>query len=107
ALQIIYRNAPLPKEQGLYISHDRSLVDHHVFRLEVVGHSTGIVGLRMWVMGSLFLLVMTDERDAFPELARTTYRPEKIVGEKTQSAIVLSWTGEFTDTALELRLSDP
>jgi hypothetical protein len=107
ALQIIYRNAPFPKKQGIYLTRDRSRVDHHVFRLEVVGHPTGIIGLRMWVMGLLFSLVLTDERDAFPELAAATYRPKKIITAKTRNAIVLKWAGEFTDTALELHLSDP
>jgi hypothetical protein len=106
-LQIIYRNAPIPHGQGIYLTHDRSRVDHHVFRLEVVGHPTGIVGLRMWVMGSRFSLVLTDERDAFPELATATYRPKKIITAKTRNAIVLSWAGECADTALELRMSDP
>jgi hypothetical protein len=107
ALQIIYRNAPFPKGQGIYLAHERSHVDHHVFRLEVVGHPTGIAGLRMWVFGSLFSLVLTDERDAFPELATTTYRPQKLVGATSRNAIVLSWAGEFTDTSLALRMSDP
>jgi hypothetical protein len=90
-----------PKEQGFYLTHDRSRVDHHVFRLEVVGHPTGIVGLRMWVTGSLFLLVLTDAHDAFPELAAATYRPQKLIAAKSRNAIMLSWAGEFTDTALE------
>src|SRR5262249_29863863 len=105
ALQIIYRNARFPKGQGIYLAHDRSRVDHHVFRLEVVGHPTGICGLRMWVMGSLFSLVLTDERDAFPELATATYRPKKIITTTTRNAIVHSWAGEFTDTTLELYIS--
>jgi hypothetical protein len=106
ALEIIYRNAPFPKGRGVYLSQDHSRVDHHVFRLEVVGRPTGVVGLRAWVMGSLFLLVLTDETDAFPELATATYRPRKIVTAKTRNGIVLSWAGEFTDAELELRLSD-
>jgi hypothetical protein len=107
ALQIIYRNAALPKGQGVYLTHERLQVDHQVFRLEVVGHPTGITGLRMWIMGSLFSLVLTNERDAFPELATATYRPKKIITVRTRNAIVLSWEGEFTDTALELHISDP
>jgi hypothetical protein len=106
ALHIIYKNAPLPDGQGIYLSHDPSRVDHRVFRLEVVGYPAGIGGLRMWVMGSLLSLVLTDERHAFPELATATYRPKRIITAKTRNAIVLSWAGEFTDTALELRMSD-
>lgn len=106
ALQIIYRNAPVPNGHGLYIARDRSRVDHHVFRLEVVGHPTGIVGLRMWIFGSLFSLVLTDELEAFPELATATFRPRTIITEKTRNAIVLKWAGKFTDTKLELRMSN-
>jgi hypothetical protein len=107
ALQIIYRNTPFPNNQGIYLTQDLSRVDHHVFRLEVVGHPTGIVGLRMWILGSLFSLVLTDECDAFPELVTATYRPKKIVSAKTRNAIELSWAGKFSDTALEMSMSNP
>jgi hypothetical protein len=106
-LLIIFRDAQLKNGQGIYLTPDPSRVDHHVFRLEVVGHPTGVVGLRTWVMGSLFSLVLTDERDAFPELATATYRPPKIITANTRNAIVFSWPGECTDTELELCLSEP
>jgi hypothetical protein len=105
-LQVIYRNAALPPGQGLYLSNGLGLVNYQtVFLLEVIGHETGIVGLRMWLFGTLFSLVLTDQRDAFPELAAATYRPAKIVTQKTRNGIVLSWAGDFTDTALEFRMS--
>ncbi|MCI0739689.1 MAG: hypothetical protein L0Y72_11635 [Gemmataceae bacterium] len=108
-LQMIYRNAPFPPGQGVYVSNGLGQVNYRtVFRLEVIGHQIGIVGLRMWMFGTLFTLVLTEasERDAFPELATATYRPAKIVSQKTRNRIVLSWAGSSTNTVLELRMSD-
>jgi hypothetical protein len=104
---MMFRNTPILKGQGLYVSLDRSLLDHHVFRLEVVGYPAGIAGLRMWMFGSLFLLVLTDQQDAFAELERATYRPGRIIAAKTRNAVVLSWPVQVTDTTLTLRMSDP
>jgi hypothetical protein len=61
----------------------------------------------MWMMGSLYSLVLTEERDAFPELASATYRPRKLITKQTRNAVVFSWEGEFTDIELELRFTDP
>jgi hypothetical protein len=108
-LQIIYRNASFPPGQGMYVSNGLGQVNYRtVFLLEVMGHQTGIVGLRMWMFGTLFTLVLAEEseRDAFPELATATFRPAKIVSQKTRNGIVLSWAGSLTDTTLELRMSD-
>ena len=105
-LRTIYRDEPFPPGWGLYMSGDQSRIDHHVLQVLAVGHPTGIVGLRMWLFGSLFTLVLTDEHDVFPELATATYRPKKIVTAKTRNGIVFSWAGEFTDETLELRMSE-
>ena len=105
-LQVIYRNAPFPTGWGVYLFGEHAHIDHDVFQLEAVGHPTGVIGLRMWLFGSLFTLVLTDEHDAFPELATATYRPKKIVTAKTRNGIVFSWAGEFTDETLELRMFD-
>jgi hypothetical protein len=106
ALQMIFRGAPIPKGQGIYVSHERSLVDHQVFRLEVVGYPQGIAGLRMWMLGSLFSLVLTDEKDVFPELQEATYRPGKLITAKTRNALMLSWPDNFAGETLEIRMSD-
>jgi hypothetical protein len=108
-LQMIYCNAAFPPGQGLYVSNGPGQVNYRtVFLLEVMGHQIGIVGLRMWMFGSLFTLVLTDasQCDAFPELGMATFRPAKIVSQKTRNGIVLSWAGSSTDTVLELRMSD-
>jgi hypothetical protein len=106
-LNMIYRNMPLPPGQGLYVSSGLGQVNYKtVFLLEVVGQPTGIAGLRMSMFGSLFSLVLMDQRDAFTELTAAVYRPAKIVTEKTRNAIVLSWAGHSTDTTLEYRLFD-
>lgn len=106
-LQVIYRNVGLPPGLGLYVSAGLGIVNYKtVFLLEAVGNPTGIIGLRLWLFGSLFTLVMNDHRDAFPELASATFRPKRIVTQKTRNAIVLKWAGDFTDETLELRMSD-
>jgi hypothetical protein len=105
-LHILFRNVPFPAGQGLYVDHELSHVDHHVFRLTVVGDPTGIVGLRMWVFGTRFMLVLTDDHASFPELVEATYRPAKIITANTRNAIIMSWVGDRSGTALELRLFD-
>ncbi len=106
ALQIIFRNSPFPDGEGIYLSHEHSRVDHHVFRLAVVGDPTGIVGLRMWVFGSLFTLVLTGDHTPFPELKTATYRPPMIIAANTRNAIRMSWEGDHSETALQLTFSD-
>ncbi len=105
-LHTIFRNAPFPPGRGLYITHDQSHIDHHVFRLAVVGDPSGIVGLRMWVFGSLFTLVLTDANTPFPELANATYRPAFTITAKHRNVISMSWAGDHSDTALQLAFDD-
>lgn len=83
-LQILYRDAPFPSGQGLYVSFEGQHVNaDHVLNYAVVGHPSGVVGLRVWMLGSLFTLVLTDDPDAFPDLPKSTYRPSRIITSKT------------------------
>jgi hypothetical protein len=108
-LKIIFRDELFPAGWGVYVNCG----GHHVnastvFRLAVVGAPEGIVGLRMWMLGCQFTLVLTDDREQlFPDVATDTYRPKKIIAHKTRNATVFSWKGEHTDTPLEFALSDP
>lgn len=107
-VQVIWRNARFPAEHGIYVSHEFLPVNHeNVFNLAVVGDPSGIVGVRMWVLGSLFTLVLTDDHAPFPELATATYRPSRIVTRHTRNAVVFSWAGDQSGTVLEVNYSDP
>ncbi|MFO0806590.1 MAG: hypothetical protein U0791_26085 [Gemmataceae bacterium] len=106
-VRTIWRSAPLPTRHGVYVSHDSLPVNHeNVFKLAVVGDPSGIVGLRMWMLGSLFTLVLTDDHAPFPELVTATYRPRKIVTRHSRNAVVFSWTGGQSGTVLEVNYSD-
>ncbi|VTS01170.1 Uncharacterized protein OS=Sphingobium herbicidovorans (strain ATCC 700291 / DSM 11019 / NBRC 16415 / MH) GN=BV98_002977 PE=4 SV=1 [Gemmata massiliana] len=105
-LQTIFRSSSFPPGRGLYVTHDQSRVDHHVFRLTVVGAPSGIVGLRMWLFGSLYTLVLIDDHEPFPELASATYRPARTVATKNRNTIAMSWVGEHSAGPLELVFSD-
>jgi hypothetical protein len=107
-VQIIFRNTPLPTGQGIYVSHEGLPVNaDNVFQLAVVGDPTGIVGLRMWMLGSLFTLVLSNDHEAFPELASATYRPAKIIATNTRNAIKFFWAGSHSATNLEISYTDP
>jgi hypothetical protein len=105
-LRTIFRNGPFPPGRGLYVTHDQSRVDHHVFRLAVVGDPSGIVGLRMWMFGSLYTLVLIDDHGPFPELTGATYRPARTVTAKHRNAIAMSWAGDHSDITMVIAFSD-
>lgn len=104
-LNILYRNAPFSPGCGLYVAHDQAQIHEHVFCHEVVGAPNGIVGLRMWVFGSLYTLVLSDEHGPFPELANATYRPSGFFTPMTGNSILLHWAGAHSDTMLQLDYS--
>ncbi len=108
-LKIIFRDDPFPAGWGVYVNcGGHPLNANTVFRLAVVGAPEGIVGLRMWMLGCQFTLVLTDDREQlFPDLANDTFRPKKIIATKTRNATVFSWRGECTDMVLEFALTDP
>jgi hypothetical protein len=104
-LQVIYRGAPFAAGEGLYMGLAPALVNHEVFQLEVVGHQTGIVGLRVWMFGTLFTLVLSKERESFPELDRASYRPRRIVTANTRNSILFSWDGESSGQVFQIARS--
>ena len=105
-LQALYRGGAFPVGWGMHIVHDPSKVDHHVFRLAVIGAPEGVVGLRMWVFGTQHILVLSDKAEHFPELAKATYRPAKLVTEELRNGIVFSWSGPTPRATLQIAFAD-
>jgi hypothetical protein len=107
-LKIIFKDSPFPPGWGVYVNSNGHYVNaDNILQLKVEGSPEGIIGLHMWMLGCLFTLVLTDDREQFKELTTAIYRPKKIVANKTRNATVFSWRGKHSHRPVEFAFTDP
>ena len=100
-LKILFGFTKFPKGQGLYVAMGISKNTEWEFSHMPVFDGNIVVGWRVWLLGAVYSVVLTDNHSLFPELQSAIFRPPKITTKKTRNSLVLKWTGGTSSQGIE------